>query len=456
MTRFIQYAPELVTDFYEFTMAASYLREEMSGQATFSLFIRGYPMHRAYYVSAGLEPLLDLIRGLRFSEESIAYLDSTGRFQKEFLDYLRSFRFSGTVRAIREGRIFFAQEPVIEVTAPIIDAQILETLIINSLHHDIMVASKAARCLHAARGRTLIDFSLRRNQGIDAGVKTARDSYIAGFSGTSNVLAGKLHDIPVYGTMAHSYITSFDSEMEAFEAFARAFPDSTVLLVDTYDTIRGTEKALQVARRMREQGREMIGIRLDSGDMGTLSRQVRQMCRDAGFGNLSIMFSGNMNEYRLQDLLDEGAEVDVVAIGTRLGVSADAPYLDMSYKLVEYDGRPVLKLSSGKKTLVKEKQVYRLYDDRGRMSEDILGLREEDRTDGERLLEVVLENGERVYPHESLDDIRQRFSREWDRLPAPYKEIRPLQTYPVTISPSLLRSEEETVRRLHRDELENH
>ncbi len=398
MTIWKEYEPELLTDLYELTMAASYLGEGMCAEATFSLFIRDYPPHRAYFVAAGVEHLKEFIPHLRFSASAIDYIASTGIFKPAFLEYLRAFRFTGTVRAIPEGRIFFAQEPILEVTAPIIEAQILETLVLNVVQMETLIASKAARCVHAARGKGLIDFSFRRTQGVDAGVKVARASYLAGFLGTSNMLAGKLYGIPVFGTMAHSYITSFNSEMDSFLAFARAFPDNVVLLIDTYDTLCGAGKAVEVARILAAEGKKVRGVRLDSGDLVQLSRQVRSILNDAGFDDVKILVSGSLDEFRLKELLDAGAEIDLFAVGTRMGVSADAPYFDIVYKLVEYDGRPVLKLSSGKKTWVGKKQVFRYYDQNGRMAEDLLALEGEDHAGGEPLLDVVISEGSLVRP----------------------------------------------------------
>lgn len=440
-----EFAPELVTDLYELTMAASYLREGMNGEATFSLFIRGYPSHRAYFVSAGIEHLVDLVTGMRFSESSIEYIASTGKFPSSFIDYLRDFRFTGTMRAIPEGRIFFANEPVVEVTAPIIEGQLLETLVLNVVQLETLIASKAARCVHAARGRSLIDFSFRRTQGVDAGVKAARTSYLVGFDGTSNVLAGKLYGIPVFGTMAHSYVTSFEHELDSFLAFYRTFPENTVLLIDTYDTVSGARKAVEVARIMAADGKVLKGVRLDSGDMAALSREVRRLFRESGLEGVSILASGNLDEFKIQELIEAGAEIDVFAVGTRMGVSSDAPYLDIAYKLVEYDGRPILKLSSGKKTWVGRKQVYRLHDAQGMMKEDILSLLSERQVEGEPLLTVVVDEGKRRNPPESLSAIRERFSRDWNALPPPCREIRPTEGYPVKISRALEELDTRTV-----------
>lgn len=446
MTIWKQYEPELLTDLYELTMAASYLKEGMFGEATFSLFIRDYPPHRSYFVSAGLEHLKEIIPQLRFSDSSIDYIAETGKFSSSFLDYLKSFRFTGTVRAIPEGRIFFTQEPIIEVTAPIIESQVLETLVLNVIQMETLIASKAARCVHAARGKGLIDFSLRRTHGVDAGVKVARASYIAGFLGTSNMLAGKLYGIPIFGTMAHSYVTSFRSEMDSFRAFSRAFPDNVILLIDTYDTLCGARKAVEMARSLAAEGRLLHGVRLDSGDLVQLSRQVRQILTEAGFGNVKVLVSGSLDEIRLKELLDAGADIDMFAVGTRMGVSADAPYFDIVYKIVEYEGRPLLKLSSGKKTWVGRKQVFRYYDEQGKMREDLLGLMGEEHPEGKPLLDTVIENGSQLAPVEPLETIRNRFAQEWETLPQTYRDLDTTATYPVRISPVLRELQEQTAR----------
>jgi len=332
-----QYVPELVTDLYELTMAESYLREGMTEEAAFSLFVRGYPGDRAYFVSAGIEHLAEVLPDLRFSSDSLRYLASLGKFSTAFIDYLRDFRFTGTVRAVPEGRIFFADEPLIEVVAPIIEAQIIETLALNVMQLETMLATKSARVWHAAAGKGLIDFGMRRTHGVDASVKAARASYLAGFLGTSNLLAGKIYGIPVFGTMAHSYVTSFDREIDAFNAFARAFPGNTVLLIDTYDTIAGARKAIEVAAAMRQRGEKLQAVRLDSGDLAGLSREVRRVLDEAGFPEVRIMASGNLDEFKVEELVRSGAAIDYFAVGTRMGVSSDAPYLDIAYKLVEFN-----------------------------------------------------------------------------------------------------------------------
>jgi nicotinate phosphoribosyltransferase len=434
-------------------MAASYWTERMEGEATFSLFIRKYPVNRAYFVAAGLEHLVDIIENFQFNKESLEYLATSGKFSLDFLNYLAKFRFSGTVRALPEGTLFFTDEPIVEVTGPILEAQLLETVVINIIHLETLLATKAARCMHAAAGRGLVDFGLRRAQGVDAGLKAARASYLTGFLGTSNVLAGKIYGIPVYGTMAHSYVTSFAREMDAFHAYARAFPDGTVLLVDTYDTLTGARKAVEVARRLRARGYALRAVRLDSGDLAGLSRAVRELFRREGFPDVKIMVSGGLDEYRLEELLNNGAEFDLVGIGTRLVVSADAPYLDMAYKLVEYDGRPILKLSPGKKTWVGKKQIQRFHDPRGKMSHDVLGLDTESMPGARRLLEVFMQDGQRRRPRESLDRIRERFRQEWETLPDPYRAIRPQEHYPLEVSAALEQLEQEVIHQREREEM---
>ena len=349
----------LLTDLYQLTMAACYFDQGMAEEATFSLFIRKYPGHRGYFVAAGLEEALNYLETLRFTAADLSYLKATGLFSAGFLDYLGVVRFTGEVFALPEGSIFFKNEPVLEVSAPIIEAQLAETFIINAVSLQTLIASKAARSYHAARGRPLIDFSLRRTQGTDAGLKVARASYLAGFQGTSNVLAGKLYDLPIFGTMAHSYITSFTQEIEAFRLFARLFPGITTLLIDTYDNIQGARKAAAVGKEMEARGQRLHCVRLDSGDIAAISKEVRQVLDDNGLDYVRILASGGFDEFKIAQVLAAGGPVDSFAVGTKMGVSADAPYFDCAYKLVKYAGRPVMKLSTGKVTLVDKKQVYR-------------------------------------------------------------------------------------------------
>ncbi len=454
-----RYSPELVTDLYELTMAASYLDEGMSGEATFSLFIRDYPEFRSYFVSAGLQRLLEVLECLRFEAGSIEYLKSLGMFSAGFLEYLRGFRFSGTVRAIAEGRIFFSQEPVLEVTAPLIEAQVIETLVMNTIQAETLFASKAARVFHAARGKGLIDFGMRRAHGVDAALSAARASYIVGFMGTSDLLAGRIYGIPVFGTMAHSYVTSFDREIDSFLAFAKTFPNNTIFLIDTYDTVAGAKKAVAAAGIMARTGGKLLGVRLDSGDLAGLSRQVRQILDRAGFHDVKIMASGGLDEFELEAMAGEGAEIDVYAVGTKVDVSADAPYLDIAYKLVDYDRKPVLKLSSGKKTWVGKKQVLRFYDAAGKMHHDRLcmtpGVEGGGAESGEPLLELVMKGGKRVRRPETLGEIRARFSSEFERLPEKYRALRATEKYPVEVCESLQNLDQKTAEEKKRLEVDS-
>jgi nicotinate phosphoribosyltransferase len=441
----------LLTDLYELTMAAAYYQHEMFSPATFSLYIRDYPPNRGYFLNAGLEQVLSYLESYHFRQEDLDYLRSTELFCEEFLDYLGTLRFTGDVHAIAEGRLFFKDEPILEVTAPIIEAQLVESFVINAINLQVSIATKASRCVYAAQGRKLVDFSLRRTQGTDAGLKVARASYIAGFGGTSNVLAGKFYHIPTSGTMAHSFITSFEEETEAFLAFSKTFPGNTVLLIDTYDTVTGAQKAVEVAREMKKRGQDLKGVRLDSGDMAQLSKKVREIFRENRLEEVSIFASGGFDEYKIADVLKRGAEIDAFGIGTKMGASADGPYTDMAYKLVKYDGRPVLKLSTGKKTLVSEKQVFRTKRD-DRIIEDTIALRDEN-MQGEPLLDPVMERGKKLHPTEPLETIQERFRQDFGALKDVYKALKNPEEFPVKLGPELERLQKEVVHEVTEKEL---
>lgn len=405
----------LLVDLYQLTMGESYLAEGLSErEATFSLFFRSLPAGWGYLLAAGLEDALRYLEELRFSDDDLAYLEGAALFSTAFLERLRSFRFSGSVRAVSEGTAVFPGEPLLEVTAPILEAQIAETMVLNELHLQTLVASKAARSVAAAGGRTLVDFSLRRTHGGEAGLKVARASYLAGFDATSNVLAGRRYGIPLAGTMAHSYVQSFEDELEAFRAFARAYPDDAILLVDTYDTLEGARLAVAVARELEEKGHRLRGVRLDSGDLVELSRRVRNLLDRAGFADATIFASGGLDEAEITRLVEAGAAIDGFGVGTKMGVSADAPFLDLVYKLVETDGRPVLKLSPGKATLPGRKQVWRIRRD-GLAVHDVLGLADSG-GDGEPLLREVMRDGRATWS-EPLVESRERARRERESLP---------------------------------------
>ena len=427
----------LLTDLYQLTMAQSYLHSKKFGSATFSLFVRSYPPNRGYFVSAGLENVLDFLQGFAFDQEAIDYLTSTRMFAADFLDSLKRLRFTGEVWAIPEGHLFFKDEPILEITAPIIEAQIVETFVLNQINLQVLIATKAARCVHVAGGRALVDFSLRRTQGIDAGIKVARSSYLAGFSGTSNVAAGKRYGIPIVGTMAHSFVTSFEREIDAFRSFVASFPENATLLIDTYDTVAGARKAVEVAREMAERGQRLRGVRIDSGDLASLAKEVRQIFDEAGLVDVKIIGSGGLDEYDLAALTEANAPYDSYGVGTKMGVSADAPWLDMAYKIVEYNERPVLKLSTGKVSSPGRKQIFRFADGKGRLLNDVIALRHEELPGAEPLLKKVMEKGEIKGPYPSLREIRESFLNEFIRLDKETKAIRKPAIYPVELSPRL-------------------
>jgi nicotinate phosphoribosyltransferase len=435
-------AGPLFTDLYELTMAAGYFAHRVFDTATFSLYIRDVYSTRNFFVAAGLEQVLDELAGFRLSDDEMDYLKTTGRFSADFLDFLKPLKFSGDVYAMPEGTVFFASEPVLEVTAPIIEAQLLETFLLNTVGFQTMIATKAARCIHAAGGRPLVDFSLRRTQGQDAGLNVARSTFIAGFTATSNVLAGKLYGIPISGTMAHSYVGAFDSEREAFSAYSETFPDHSIFLIDTYDTIEGAKNAVAVAKEMEKKGHALIGVRLDSGDTVTLSQEVRKILDDAGLYDVKIFASSGFDEFKIASVVSEGARIDAFGVGTKVGVSADAPFVDIVYKMVHFKDRDVRKLSPGKVTLAGEKQVFRKINSRGYFIGDIIGARDEHISESDPLLEKVMENGNVLRPHPTLDEIRKRFEMNFSRLDEKYKPIHDAAVYPVKLSRRLEKRQE--------------
>ncbi|MXZ91495.1 MAG: nicotinate phosphoribosyltransferase [Chloroflexi bacterium] len=432
----------LLTDFYELTMAQSYFAEGMDGEATFSLYVREYPPDRGYLVAAGIDDALDCLAALSFNEESVEYLRSTGTFTEDFLDYLLGFRFTGSVRAMAEGSLFFTDEPILEVTAPVIAAQLAETIVINQVQYQTLLATKSARCVDAAEGRPLADFAARRTHGSEAALRMARASYIAGFGATSNVLAARRYGIPPTGTMAHSYITSFDDEAAAFRAYARRFPERSILLLDTYDTINAAHIAVDVAKELEADGHRLTGVRLDSGDFDALSRRVRHILDDAGLDYVRIVASGGLDEYELERLVRGGAPIDMFGVGTRVGVSADAPSCEMVYKMVCYGGRPVMKLSDGKVSLPGGKQVFRQYDADGKMAGDVIALADETLESGEPLLSLAMTDGRRTIAS-NIADARGRVADGLDSLPNEYRKLREPARYPVSVSDGVARLEQQ-------------
>jgi nicotinate phosphoribosyltransferase len=462
MCPYLDFAKEenmsMFTDLYELTMCASYFDNKKFEPATFDLFIRRLPENRSYFLFAGLEQVLLFLESVKFTEEHLAYLRKQG-FDSQFLDYLRNFKFTGDVWAVPEGTVAFPCETLIRVTAPIIEAQLVETFLLNTVNLQTTIATKASRVVNAAKGKSIIEFGLRREHGIDAGMKVARCSYIAGCQGTSNVLAGLKYGIPVFGTMAHSFVMSFEKEIDAFRAFARTFPNKSTLLIDTYDDIAGAEKATVVAKELEKIGCKLGGVRLDSGDLAETSKKVRVLLDEKGLRYVSIFASGDLDEYRIAELLSKGAKIDAFGVGTRMGTSADKPYVDVIYKLCETMSEggnfsPIMKLSEGKATLPGRKQVFRFKDKQGNFAKDVIALADE-KVQGEPLLVKVVENGNVTYDIPSLGKIRMTTSENLSKLPEKYKKVSDAPTYPVELSQALENLIEKLKRRLTKTEILN-
>ena len=422
----------LLTDLYELTMLQAYRACGMNDTAVFELFVRALPPERNFLLAAGLEQAVEYLLALRFPAEDLDWLASTGRFDAGFLDSLRDFRFTGDVDAMPEGTLAFADEPLLRVTAPLREAQFVETRLLNLVHLQTLVASKAARCVLAAAGRPLIDFGLRRAHGAEAGLLSARASYLAGFAGTSAVEAARRFAVPVFGTMAHSFVQAHDDESTAFADFARAQPQNTTLLIDTYDTARAAHKVVALAR----SGVAVQGVRIDSGDLDAHAREVRRILDQGGLTQARILASGNLDEHRIDALVSGDAPIDAFGVGTRMNVSADAPFLDCAYKMVEYGGQPRRKRSEGKASWPGRKQVYRRTGSDGALAGDLLALDGED-APGVPLLEPVLRAGARVAAAPALDALRDRAQAQMAMLPAALRTLGRATPYPVTVSPSL-------------------
>jgi nicotinate phosphoribosyltransferase len=426
----------LFTDFYELTMMAGYLKNNMNKEAVFSVYLRP-DKKRNFFVFSGLETVLNRILNLKFSSDEINFLKSLNMFEDSFLDWLSNYRFSGDIHAMDEGGIFFGNEPVLEITAPIMEAQLLETMVVNAINFETMIATKAARCVFSAGNIPVSDFASRRTQGIDAGLKTARSSYLSGFTGTSNAAALKLYKIPASGTMAHSFVTAFEDEKESFEAFSKTFPDNTVLLIDTYDTIEGAKKAVKVAKALEKQNKKLVGIRLDSGDMAKLSNKVRKIFDQNNLSYVKIFASGGFDEYKIKNIFENKAKIDAFGVGTSMGVSSDSPYHDTVFKLCRFNGRNVRKLSSNKKTLAGAKQVFRFFDENSLMKNDIIGTRDENFENCVKLLKPVVTKGKPADKFKSLEQARKNFSSNFKKLPDKYKAIQAEVEFSVTISENL-------------------
>ncbi|PWB74701.1 MAG: nicotinate phosphoribosyltransferase [Holophagae bacterium] len=417
-------------------MMQAYWANAIEGSATFDLFVRRLPPERNFLLAVGLETALDLLEGLRFTPGDLEYLSGTGLFDRGFLDVLAGLQFTGDVDAMAEGTVAFAREPMLRVTAPILEAQFFESLLMNQYHVQTLLASKAARVVLAAGGRRVVDFGMRRMHGVDSAVAGARAYWIAGLEGTSNVLAGQLYGIPIVGTMAHSFVQCHSSELDAFRAFTTTYPE-TVLLVDTYDSLHGVEHVIELARELGA-GFRVRGIRLDSGNLAELSRAARQRLDAAGLGEVRIFVSGNLDEHRVAELVRAAAPIDAFGVGTRLGTSEDAPNLDLVYKLAQLGGRPLLKLSTDKATLPGVKQVWRTIDGHGRFAGDVISLADEG-LDGVPLLAPRMRRGKRVAEAaEELVFIRRRAADQLAALPDGICGLAPADPpYPVEVSAAL-------------------
>jgi nicotinate phosphoribosyltransferase len=448
----------LLTDLYQINMIQAYLDHGDTGTAVFELFVRSLPARRGFLLAAGLHQALDYLENLRFSAADIDWLKRTGRFNANLLDYLGGFRFSGGVDAMAEGTAFFVNEPILRVTAPLPQAQLVESRLINILHFESLIAAKAARCVLAAPGKLLVDFGMRRAHGAEAALLAARASYLAGFAGTATVLAGQMFGIPLYGTMAHSFIEAQDDELAAFEIFARARPDNVVLLLDTYDTEAAARKAVTLAPRLKAAGIAIRGVRLDSGDLATLAKSVRAILDNGGLQDVTIFASGGLDEDALAAFAQAHIPIDGFGIGTSLTTSSDAPAIDFVYKLQEYAGVPRRKRSENKATWPGRKQVWRRYDTDGRMAGDWISLDRSAWPDAaataggeEPLLHCVMRDGKRLSPPPSLDEIRARAKRELERLPEKLWRLESGVSYPVDVDEDLIELAAEVDKRIRQD-----
>lgn len=426
----------LLTDLYQLTMLQTYHAERMSETAVFELFTRRLPPERNFLIAAGLEQVLDYLEKLHFTAEELDWLADSGRFGPDFITALASFRFTGTVHAMPEGSAFFANEPVLRITAPLSQAQLVESRLINLIHFQTVIASKAARCVLAAPDKLLVDFGMRRAHGAEAALLAARAAYLTGFAGTATVLAGMKFGIPLFGTMAHSLIQAYEREEDAFESFAIAQPGNVVLLIDTYDTEAAAHKLVKLAPRLRQYGITIKGVRIDSGDLAEHARQVRRILDAGALTDVTLFGSSDLDEHRLGELLAVGAPFDGFGVGTRLDASTDAPTLDLVYKLQEYAGQPKRKRSEGKATWPGRKQIYRQTDADGRLIGDCVGLEDQPHS-GQPLLVKVMEHGRRLQAAESLAVIRQRTQTQLAALPAALRVNSPAPPYAVAIAPEL-------------------
>ena len=429
-------ASALLTDLYQLTMLQAYFDQGMNETAVFEFFVRKLPEGRNFLLAAGLEQVLEYLETLRFTDEELTWLERCGRFHPRFVASLADLRFTGDVAAMPEGTVFFPNEPILRVTAPLREAQLIETRVINLLQFQTMVAAKAARVRLAATDGLLVDFGLRRAHGAEAGLLSARASYLAGFDGSSNVLAGMRWNIPVFGTMAHSFIQAHADETAAFEHFARSHPKANTLLIDTYDVETAARAVVPLAAKLAADGIAVQAVRLDSGNLGEHARRVRAILDAGGLSQISIFVSGSLDEYVVADLVATAAPINGFGVGTRMNTSADRPYLDCVYKMQEYAGMPRRKRSEGKETWPGRKQVFRQLEASGRMAGDTLTV-ENDVQPGSPLLAPVMRAGRRLGPSPPLDELRQRSRTELAHLPQALRQLSSTTAYAVTIAPAL-------------------
>ena len=426
----------LLTDLYQLTMLKGYFDHQMEETAVFEFFVRDLPAERNFLIAAGLEQVLTFLENIQLTEHEHRWLKQSGRFDDAFVERLAEWRFTGDVYAMPEGTIFFPDEPILSVSAPLPQAQLIESRLINLLQYQTLVASKAARCILAAPDKKLVDFGLRRTHGAEAGLLAARASYLTGFAATSTVQAGQLFDIPITGTVAHSFIQAHDDEGEALENFARSMGKDITLLIDTYDTEAAAHKVVELAPRLARDNLHIKAVRLDSGDLERHARAVRHIFDDAGLQAILIFASGGIDEYQLRSLQQAAAPIDGFGVGTHLGTSSDAPYLDCAYKLTEYAGQGRRKQSEAKATLPGRKQVYRHVNNEGVMQGDMITLHDDPQS-GEPLLVPVMRKARRLRDAETLYAIRERVTRQLESLPASLKRLEKSADYPVTIAPVL-------------------
>jgi nicotinate phosphoribosyltransferase len=445
----------LRTDLYQLTMMQAYWKSGHDPEATFDYFVRKIPSG-SYLVTAGLSYVLDYIENLRFEDDDIEYLKTQG-FNEEFLDNLRSFRFTGDIFAMPEGSIAFPLEPIIRVTAPIIEAQLIETFLLNKMNFSTLIATKASRVVYAARGRAIAEFGLRRAQG-DGHLEATRATYIGGCASTSNVIAGKKLGIPISGTMAHSFVTSFDHEIDSYRAYAEAFPKTCFLLIDTYNSIEGAKKAVIVGKELEKRGEKLMGVRLDSGDLAELSKHVRRILDDSGLGYVKIVASGDLNEWKIDELMNKGARIDLFGVGTELVTGRPTPALDGIYKLsdvVQHNRHvPKMKLSDDtiKATLPGKKRVWRIVE-KGKFVRDIISLDDESIDNALPLLEKVVEKGKIICNRPSLEEIRNNARENLSNLPDIYKKLDRAPIYPVEFSRDLVELREHIIEKIRMEEL---